>query len=227
MPTLGGTFTEGERWSRGCGNGIGLSAHKTGYRNVVLCGDQWVESQEADKNPLPPLNMKHSPRWVSTMQDGYKPDGKYGPSIMEHKGMAEETKFLLGGVPAHRLFRHGSDVGPLDTSFVSTAELAFAEPELEKPRVQSHLWEGTHKHDKKVSMGTLRTGQSTALRAKAGGINGEEPFVYETTTEATLGATARRVAAGEAEPREVVGGTGTSEFTKSCNSVHRAMRLRT
>jgi len=47
----------GQRWSRGCGLGIGLSGHRNGYRGGVLIGNWREENEGATKRRYMPVTQ--------------------------------------------------------------------------------------------------------------------------------------------------------------------------
>ena len=97
-------------------------------------------------------------------------------------------------------------VPPLQvTSFITTKELHFSEPSLDKAKAQAGLWSGSTMHNVHVPVGTLRP--SSRLPGVGGGFEDR----FETTAGATLGSTARAVMAGHAERRQPITQDGAKE----------------
>mmetsp|Transcript_12958 Transcript_12958/g.32781 ORF Transcript_12958/g.32781 Transcript_12958/m.32781 type:complete len:248 (+) Transcript_12958:289-1032(+) len=94
---------ETNRWSRGCGLGIGLSHHKNEYRLGVNVGNWTEDVTSVANNQTSPLEYPGLTLQATTTQRAsYVPDGKYGPDAAE-AGQRKDLELKYAGAtrPAH------------------------------------------------------------------------------------------------------------------------------
>ena len=155
---------QSERWTRGAGNGIGLSSHKNQYRLGVGIGN-WVEDEfsavdagggEQDIFYSKGARMNHT----STQRAAFTPDGTYG---IANPGIESYMKPRVAA-ESQIVFAHDINWGLTDQKrqFVTMSETAFSKPNVDKTRIEKNLWHGSKKNDARVPM---TKEESFALRA--------------------------------------------------------------
>ena len=96
-------------------------------------------------------------------------------------------------------------MGPAPQNYISTAEIAFAEPEATKPSIQANLSGfGSKTHDNAVLTGTLRGTAADVKKTVPRALNGIAPRNYTTNTMGTHGECSVKIMNGEAERRDRV-----------------------
>mmetsp|Transcript_10096 Transcript_10096/g.19034 ORF Transcript_10096/g.19034 Transcript_10096/m.19034 type:complete len:246 (+) Transcript_10096:166-903(+) len=185
-----------ERWSRGCGTGIGLSSAKNQYRLGVTI-DNWVEEDCALQEDafqgktgtlwttpgVPPLHQ-------TTHQTSFTSQGTFGPQIMvdaDRKDLqaTDATQF-------YHKFAHGMDPAVYKNleHFGSLNSLTFCTPAADKTKVQANLFHGSKFNDHTVPQ-NVGTGELVAARKKR--LEEEKASsVYTTTNKLYFGKSAEQ-----------------------------------
>ena len=190
---------QSERWTRGAGNGIGLSSHKNQYRLGVGIGN-WVEDEYSavdgeggaqDVFYSKGARMNHT----STNRAMINEEGKYG---IANPGIESYIRPRVA-CESQIVFAHDVEWGLTDQKrqFVTMSETAYSKPSKDKTRIEKNLWHGSKKNDARVPM---TKDESFALRAakdaKAKADAEEMSFVQNanTTSEVRAGDIATAVA---------------------------------
>ena len=229
---------EFQRWSRGCGSGIGLSGHKNQYRLGVGI-DNWVEDFQAKVNTEEGRSMygKHIPfseyGSATTMKNSFTAEGKYGEEIIPER---KDVAGWVQPVSQENLFKHGQ--GAQQSYFVTLNELAYKDPAkmFENPgekSVNECIWTGSKARDSKVPVTSTMENRGTLTQTSAG----EHYDAYTTMSKKAFDETAK-LAVGtrtkrspimhEAEggQRPQVGRKCKGACSNSCDSTYHKIGLR-
>lgn len=232
---------EFQRWSRGCGSGIGLSGHKNQYRLGVGI-DNWVEDFQAKEDTQGGKSMygKHIPfseyGSSTTMKASFTSEGKLGEDIIP------ERKDLVGWVKpvsSENLFKHGP--GLQKTYFVTLNELAYKDPakifkQPETKKVNECIWTGSKALDGAVPHTGSRDNSLTLSKTvKVASQDSEDSYtteserVFNETAKLAMGTRTKRdpilrVAEGGQLPQ--VGRKCKGACSRNCDSTYHKIGLR-
>mmetsp|Transcript_26655 Transcript_26655/g.32371 ORF Transcript_26655/g.32371 Transcript_26655/m.32371 type:complete len:237 (-) Transcript_26655:346-1056(-) len=189
-----------ERWSRGCGTGIGLSGHKNQYRLGVSI-ENWVEDSYSKSDTVvgentlwgaPAKAMDGS----STYTNSFDNDEKSGPGILSIADRQDLQAYQ--GTGKGHMFSHGFDPSAYEkaTHYATVNSLVHGEPHANVPKVSQNLWAGSKFNDSKVPLNgaTMKTEMMDTATAK---IHKEQTeSMYLTSNAAAHGATADTMMGG-------------------------------
>mmetsp|Transcript_28788 Transcript_28788/g.94077 ORF Transcript_28788/g.94077 Transcript_28788/m.94077 type:complete len:239 (-) Transcript_28788:123-839(-) len=162
-----------DRWSRGCGTGIGLSGHKNQYRLGVTI-ENWVEDSASATDYVAGKTHLYGEfgakfQGATTTSESYTADGKMGMNLVElsDRQDLEVTQERIG-LPKEHMFQHSLS-GPTSSLYDATlSSLAFADPAAaKKKQVHCNLWAGSKFNDAYVpTRGSTTQEGAGALKAK-------------------------------------------------------------
>lgn len=160
----------GERWSRGCGTGIGLSGHTNQYRLEVLI-ENWVEISLWKAAHLAGAKIVGAPGAVvdgtTTMQASYTDAGKTGMDLMK-LSERQDLEPPTSDVEKEHLFHHGLAGQPTADCDATLNSLAYADPAAgPKQKVHQVLWAGSKFNDSNVPQKGDRHSAAGFAKAKA------------------------------------------------------------
>ena len=238
-----GSEMEFQRWSRGCGSGIGLSGHKNQYRLGVGI-DNWVEDFQAKEDTQGGKSMygKHISfseyGSSTTMKASFTSEGKVGEDIIP------ERKDLAGWVQPvsqENLFKHGP--GLQSSYFVTLNELAYKNPakiykQENTKKVNECIWTGCKALDGAVPLTGSRENSLTMTKsanaeksssAEVDSYATESKRAFNTTAELAMGTRTKRdpiltFAEGGQKPQVVRKCKGAC--STSCDSTYHKIGLR-
>ncbi|QDZ22353.1 hypothetical protein HOP50_07g48920 [Chloropicon primus] len=231
---------EFQRWSRGCGSGIGLSGHKNQYRLGVGI-DNWVEDFQAKEDTQGGKSMygKHIPfseyGSSTTMKASFTSEGKLGEDIIPER---KDVAGWVQPVSQENLFKHGP--GLHSSYFVTLNELAYNNPakifkQPESKKVNECIWTGSKALDRAVPMTGNRENSLTMTKTAGKSTSQDKSYTTESkgafskTAELALGTRTKRdpilrVAEGGQKPQ--VGRKCKGACSTSCDSTYHKIGLR-
>ena len=230
---------EFQRWSRGCGSGIGLSGHKNQYRLGVGI-DNWVEDFQAKVDTQGGKSMygKHinfsEYGSSTTMKNSFTADGKFGEDIIPER---KDVAGWVQPVSQENLFKHGP--GLQSSYFVTLNELAYKDPakvfqDPQEKSVNECIWTGSKALDSKVPLTSSREQEVTLSKtlkpaSQYDSYATESKKVFDETAKLALGTRTKRdpimhVAEGGQRPQ--VGRKCKGACSTSCDSTYHKIGLR-
>jgi len=225
-----------ERWSRGCGTGVGLSGHKNQYRQGVTI-ENWVEDDHAKSDALHGNNLfgEHGAalNGVTTMQADFNEGGKIGMDLLENTSRVDLDYYKHKGQDIEHVFPHGLQGKPNGFYDTSLNQLTFAPPgETEKMKVHQYLWAGSKFNDAKVPHGGEHPSLAEKKKAQAAEeMAGFNPYVTTSkrVAETVVGVVAKRdsllpKAVGGQEAQ--VGRKAKGEMCETFNQSYQKIGLR-
>eukprot|EP00873_Tetraselmis_striata_P040326 jgi/Tetstr1/460590/TSEL_000515.t1 len=225
---------ETNRWSRGCGLGIGLSHHKNEYRLGVNVGNWTEDVTSVANNQTSPLEYPGLTLQATTTQRAsYVPDGKYGPDAAEAGQRKDLELKYAGDRSATVLIAHGPADEPPTTCFGTLNQLTFKDKTVEDPRLQTYLWNGSKFNDRNVPRDAASPNLTTT-RKTSEWQSAAEYDMYATTNklaqETVIGQYTKREAikrAAEGGQTAQVGRKATGEMAASFQNPANKVGYRT
>eukprot|EP00959_Pyramimonas_sp_CCMP1952_P129492 2707804-Pyramimonas_sp.AAC.1 len=148
-----------ERWSRGCGTGIGISSHKNEYRLGVTI-DNWVEDEYSQKSKMARQDSLLKSQGLgfndsTTNTICFNAEEKYGKSILPNC----ERKDGRAGTEHYHKFAHGLDPATYKdiTHWASLNSLTMAPPAAGASKVTANIFLGGKLNDAKVPTNVQKT----------------------------------------------------------------------
>uniref|UniRef100_A0A7S0RQ25 Uncharacterized protein n=1 Tax=Pyramimonas obovata TaxID=1411642 RepID=A0A7S0RQ25_9CHLO len=182
-----------ERWSRGCGTGIGISSHKNQYRLGVAI-ENWVEDEYSQKSKLARQDSLLKSQGVgfndaTTNILSFNAEEKYGKNILGNC----ERKDGRACTEQHHKFAHGLDPGSYkDISHWATLNsLTMAAPAAGATRVTQNIFLGGKTNDAQVPANLEKTDLMTRKRQQQAAEKAAS--MYTTTNNAFFETTAQEL----------------------------------
>ena len=231
---------EFQRWSRGCGSGIGLSGHKNQYRLGVGI-DNWVEDFHAKEDNQLGKSMygKHIPfseyGSSTTMKASFTSEGKLGEDIIPER---KDIACWVEPVSQENLFKHGP--GKQSCYFVTLNELSYKDPskifkQPETKKVNECIWTGQKALDGAVPMTGTRENLLSKTRSLAAPASQYDSYTTESnkafneTAKLAEGTRTKRdpiLRVAEGGQRPQVGRKCKGACSTSCDSTYHKIGLR-
>mmetsp|Transcript_19666 Transcript_19666/g.33060 ORF Transcript_19666/g.33060 Transcript_19666/m.33060 type:complete len:238 (-) Transcript_19666:409-1122(-) len=195
-----------ERWSRGCGTGVGLSSHKNQYRLGVAI-ENWVEDeysrmakQARDDSLLKSQGVGFNEATTNSLS--FSGEEKWGRHIMANCERADG----LQGTDHYHKFAHGMDPGTYKdiTHWATMNQLVMQQPAKGNTKVTQNIFLGGKQNDYKVPTNAVKT--DLMERKKAQMAAEQASSMYTTTNNVFLETTAQ-------ELKTIYGSGGTCKRT--------------
>uniref|UniRef100_A0A7S1T3A1 Flagellar associated protein n=1 Tax=Tetraselmis chuii TaxID=63592 RepID=A0A7S1T3A1_9CHLO len=176
------TTSNADRWSRGCGLGIGLSHHKNEYRLGVNIGNWTEDVPSVATQQATPLYPGAGFDGTTTQRASYGADGKYGPEAAEAGERRDLELKFSGDRSAKILIAHGPSDEPPTSCYATLNQLTLKEKTLDDPRVQTYLWNGNKLNDRNVPRDVTASNLTTTRKMQEW--NDEDNYnMYATTSK--------------------------------------------
>mmetsp|Transcript_35001 Transcript_35001/g.48532 ORF Transcript_35001/g.48532 Transcript_35001/m.48532 type:complete len:247 (-) Transcript_35001:164-904(-) len=188
-----------ERWSRGCGTGVGLSGQKNQFRLGVDI-ENWVEDRQALQDAVTGSDTLWTTPGVgfldiTTNKTAFSAAGTFGPQILVNSDRKDLQAYP--GTDFHHKVSHGLDPSSYGsvTHFSSLNSLTLNTPQNPKTKVQANLFHGTKFNDiavpRDLPSGARQQGELMSARMeRLAQQRAESP--YTTTNQAVHGGAAEQ-----------------------------------